>query len=280
MSSKPVFKSAEGRERILSRYRSLITRLPIPYTERMVSTSFGETYLLEAGQKDAPPVLLLHGSCSNSAMWIGDIPVLSGQYRVVCADIIGEAGNSDPYRLTLTTDEYARWVGEVLDALEVRRSAIIGNSLGGWIALQTASLFPERITHLVLIAPAGLVPIRPGYLFRLLFHALRGKKGKESLSRLMFGKEDIPAEAIEVSNLIMDNYHPIMGALRVLTDNELNRLSMPVLYIAGANDVTADTKKAAGRLERCVPDVVINRIPNHGHVIYDAMDQALPFLQR
>jgi pimeloyl-ACP methyl ester carboxylesterase len=280
MALKPVFKSAEGREKILSRYRSLIARLPVPYKESMVATSFGETYLLEAGREEAPPVLMLHGSCSNSAMWIGDIPALSERHRVLCADIVGEAGNSAPNRLRLATDDYARWTGEVLDALEIRRSALVGNSLGGWIALQTASLFPERITHLVLIAPSGLVPIRPGYLFRLLYHGMRGEKGMESLARLMYGGDAVPAEVIEVSRLIMDNYNPIMCALRVLTDSELGRLAMPVLYIAGANDVTADTKKAADRLRRLVPHAGIERIPDHGHVVYDTMDRVMPFLSQ
>ncbi|MBP7401295.1 MAG: alpha/beta hydrolase [Clostridia bacterium] len=278
MKEKPVFKSEQGRDRILTRYRSLIERLPVPYRERAVPTSFGGTYVLEAGGEELPPVLLLHGSCSNSAMWIGDIGPLSAAHRVLCVDIVGEAGNSAPNRPALSGDGYARWLGEVLDGLGIPKTDLIGNSLGGWIALQFAALYPDRIAHMVLIAPSGIVPTRPSYLLRLLFHAAQGKKGMAALARLMYGSDDVPEEVVEVSTMIMDNYNPIVGALPVLSDERMGRLAMPVLYIVGADDVTADTGKAAERLRRLVPKAQIERIPNHGHVVFDTMDRVVPFL--
>ncbi len=278
MKSVPVFKSEAGRERILAVFRSQIGRIPVPVRERTLATSFGETYLLEAGREEDPPVFLFHGSCSNSAMWIGDIAALSGSRHVLCVDILGEAGNSAPNRPDLASDVYARWVGEILDALEMPSADFIGNSLGGWLALQFATRHPERVSRLVLLAPSGIVPIRLSFIVRSIYHASRGRKGIETLSRLIYGEDDIPREAVETSWLIMENYNPILGALPVYTDAQLGRLSMPVLYIAGEDDVTVDTRKAAERLKRLVPQTFAVRLPNNGHVVIGTMDRVVPFL--
>jgi len=46
----------------------------------------------------------------------------------------------------------------------LERTVIIGNSLGGWMALKFATAYPERVSRLVLLASAGLAPIRPRFL--------------------------------------------------------------------------------------------------------------------
>jgi pimeloyl-ACP methyl ester carboxylesterase len=87
--------------------------------------------MLTAGQDSKPPVILLHGSCSNSAFWFPEIMALSNEYRVYAVDIIGEAGNSEEYRPDINSDAFALWMKEVLDSLSLERPIMIGNSLGG-----------------------------------------------------------------------------------------------------------------------------------------------------
>jgi pimeloyl-ACP methyl ester carboxylesterase len=73
-----------------------------------------------------------------------ELSALSGRRRVYAVDIVGEAGNSADNRPPLRTDAYADWLGEVLDALGHDSAAVVGNSLGGWIALKFAVTYPQR----------------------------------------------------------------------------------------------------------------------------------------
>jgi len=67
--------------------------------------------------QETVPIILLHGSCSNSAFWFPEIMTLSNNFRVYAVDIVGEAGNSEEYRPDLSSDAFALWMKDVLDAL-------------------------------------------------------------------------------------------------------------------------------------------------------------------
>lgn len=112
MKNKSVFKSQEGREKVLSYYNQVLNFFP--FEKRYVSTSFGKTFILQSGNKDMPPVILLHGSCSNSAFWFSEISALSENYNVFAIDIIGEAGNSEEVRLDINSDDYPVWLKRCL----------------------------------------------------------------------------------------------------------------------------------------------------------------------
>ncbi|MDR7811674.1 hypothetical protein [Lacrimispora sp.] len=62
-----VFKSPEGKERVLSIYNQILCQFPAK--QRYADTIYGKTFVLECGLPENPPLLLLHGSCSNSAFW-------------------------------------------------------------------------------------------------------------------------------------------------------------------------------------------------------------------
>ena len=87
-------------------------------------------------------------------------PPLLSFARFVRVDLPG-SGGSEPRREALRSLEArAETVLGLADELEIRKFGIIGHSMGGGTALLTASLAPERVSHLVLIAPMGLRPHR------------------------------------------------------------------------------------------------------------------------
>ena len=278
MKTNTVFRTEEGKVKVLTYYKELLCSLPVSCQEKFVKTSFGETYLLEAGNIDNPVMLLFHGSCSNSAMWFGDIGALSRQYRVLAVDIIGEAGNSAENRLDLISDGYAQWIRELMDALCIQKAILMGNSFGGWMSLKFATAFPERVNKLVLIATSGITPTRLSFILKSIYFTMRGEKGLKYMNKMIFGTEKIPKEVTEFSNLIMKNFKPMMGALPIYTDEQLKRLTMPVLYIAGEKDVTVDTGKTEDRIIKFMPSAQIHLLKDSGHVIYNILDTILPFL--
>jgi pimeloyl-ACP methyl ester carboxylesterase len=280
MLEKTPFKSEEGKQAILGWYQKLLDHWPHPHNERMIDTTFGQTFLLEAGEKGLPVLLLFHGSCSNSAMWLSDMEKLSSHYHVFSVDILGEAGKSAENRPDMKSDSYERWIMELMDALQAEKAVLMGNSLGGWMALKAAAAYPGRVEKLVLIAPSGIVNAKTSFLFKSILYASKGEKGMDALNRMICGHAPLPPEVTEAQKLIMNHFNPRIGGLPVLSDQDLNHLAMPVLYIAGENDCTTDTKKAAQRLKKRVNNTRVEIIQGNGHVVYNAMSIVLPFLEK
>ncbi|MFB0919437.1 MAG: alpha/beta hydrolase [Oscillospiraceae bacterium] len=270
---KSVFKTETARDEVRAYYNQVLSRFP--FGQQYFETSFGQTFLLTAGAESNPPVILLHGSCSNSAFWFPEIMALSKSFRVYAVDIIGEAGNSEEYRPDLISDAFAIWMKDVLTALGIKKTVLIGNSLGGWMALKFATAYPECVSRIVLIASAGLAEIHMQFLRDV--EQTRQADGTAPVNSGIIGEQSIPKEVLDFMNLIVESYNPIQD-LPVYTDEQLQRLNMPVLFIDGENDVIIDSEESAQRLLRLIPSAVIRLLPNCGHVVTNSIEYIFPFL--
>jgi len=275
-----VFTSEAGRRIILAHYRKLLDTFDFEYQERYIATEYGLTYVLESGNPDFPPLLLFHGSSSNSAVWFADIGELAQHFHVFAVDIIGDAGHSDQSRPDPKSDGYSLWIRDLFDGLGIEKASIIGNSLGGWICIKFAAAFPERVEKLVMIASSGITPVRATFTLKMLYYFFLGDRGRESLIRLFFEKDKVPPDIIAFSNMIADHFVPMTGKLPAVTDEKLKKLIMPVLYIAGEDDPTVNTAKSARRLRKTVAHPTVILLKNKGHLIYNVLDKVIPFLQK
>jgi pimeloyl-ACP methyl ester carboxylesterase len=130
-----IYASAAGGRAVQRRYREILGLWPIPNERLTIQTREGDTFVVTCGPQDAPPLLLLHGSGGNTAMWMGDVADWGQDFRVYAIDLVGEPGLSAPSRPRLASEAYALWLDDVLRALDVPRVSIVGVSLGGWLAL-------------------------------------------------------------------------------------------------------------------------------------------------
>ena len=101
-----------------------------------------------------PPVVLLHANGETARDWRWVVPALAREHRVVALGLPGLGG-------TAPTDDHrpgplAEWLVGVLDALDLPTATLVGNSLGGLVALQAAVDHPDRVERLVLVDAAGL----------------------------------------------------------------------------------------------------------------------------
>jgi pimeloyl-ACP methyl ester carboxylesterase len=94
-------------------------------------------------------VVLLHGFLESSAVWEEYIRLLSKQYRVVAIDLPGH-GHSDCFGYVHDMEMMALAVKAVLDKLGLRKYVMIGHSMGGYVALAFAELFPDNLRGLAL----------------------------------------------------------------------------------------------------------------------------------
>ena len=268
-----VFKTEAGRDKLRAYYSHVLSQFP--FEQQYVETTFGKTFMLTAGQESNPPIILLHGSCSNSAFWFPEIMALSNNFKVYAVDIIGEAGNSEEVRPNLSSDAFALWMKDVLGALGLERIALIGNSLGGWMALKFATAYPEYVSMLILVASSGLAQIRPQFLLNV--GEAQQTDGTVPVSPSIIGEQSLPKEVLDFMNLIVESYNPIQD-LPVYTDQQLQRLNMPVLFIDGEDDVIIDAKGSAQRLSHLIPSAEIRLLPNCGHVVTNSLEYIIPFL--
>jgi pimeloyl-ACP methyl ester carboxylesterase len=111
-------------------------------------------------------LLLIHGMAGSSETWRAVIPQLSKKYRVVAPDLLGHGQSAKP-RGDYSLGAFAVWLRDLLDELGVTRATIIGQSLGGGVAMQFVYQHPDYCQRLVLISSGGLGP-DVGWTLRLL----------------------------------------------------------------------------------------------------------------
>lgn len=167
----------------------------------------------------------------------------------------------------------------MFDNLFIQKAVVIGNSLGGWLALKFAVTFPDYVNKLVLIAASGITPVLDSFMLQSLKFANGSDKDElNAMQDSVIGNDTVPKEVADFISLILENFIPITEALPVFSDEQILKLNMPVLYIAGEEDVTVDTKKTAQRLRSLIPRSEIHLIINCGHAVMNSAEFIKPFL--
>src|SRR4051812_17244251 len=104
-----------------------------------------------------PALLLVHGMAGSSATWGPVLRPLSRDFTVIAPDLLGH-GQSEKPRGDYSLGAFASLLRDLLVALGHDRATVVGQSLGGGIAMQFAYQFPERCERLVLVGSGGLGP--------------------------------------------------------------------------------------------------------------------------
>ncbi len=113
-------------------------------------TTYKNTKIVFSDTGKGNTVVLLHGFLENSTMWKYLAPVLAKKNRVVCIDLLGH-GQTDCLGYVHTMEDMADAVHQVLSELKIRKAVFVGHSMGGYVALAFAELYPEFMKGLVLL---------------------------------------------------------------------------------------------------------------------------------
>jgi len=275
-----IYRTEAGGRELERRYREALRAWPVPCEHLRVPTREGETFVVASGPRDAPPLLLFHGSGTNAAMWRDDVVSWAEHFRVYAVDMIGEPGLSAPSRPPLESDAYALWLDDTLRELGVTRASVVGASLGGWLALDYATRRPERVERLVLMCPGGIGRQKYDWMLKALFLKPFGQWGQRRTVATVAGLTDARARAFRDSlALTFTHFRPRKEPLPVFPDDALRRLAMPVLVIAGERDAMFDSRDTARRLEESVPHATVRILPGIGHSVMGQTASVLAFLR-
>jgi pimeloyl-ACP methyl ester carboxylesterase len=129
-------------------------------TGEMVDAGGIRTHFHDVGPRDGAPVLMLHGSGPGVSAWANwrlNMDALAGAgYRVLAPDLVGFGATEAPGDVYYSLGTWCEHVFAFMDAVGADSAAVVGNSLGGRIALDLATHKPERITKMVLMGAPGV----------------------------------------------------------------------------------------------------------------------------
>jgi pimeloyl-ACP methyl ester carboxylesterase len=199
---------------------------------------------VEAGDPKGDPLLLLHGFTDSSRSFSPMVPYL-GRYRLLIPDQRGH-GASDAPECCYGSSQFAYDARLFLDALGVKRAAVVGHSLGSMVAISLAAEHPDRVSKIVLIGSTALVPVRRGDWLYESATAVNGKLDPSS----QFAKDWHPANQptsvdAQFATAMNDELLRIPGyvwrsVVRELSDVPVGRhasdISAPVLVLSGGKD--------------------------------------------
>jgi len=125
-----------------------------------VQTPAGALSVTEAGS--GPPVLLIHGLGATKVSFLPTVAALADRHRAIAVDLPGFGDSDKPLRAPYHAAYFAAAMTGLLDALEIERADVVGNSMGGRVAIEMGLRTPERVRRLGLLAPSlGWLRDRP-----------------------------------------------------------------------------------------------------------------------
>lgn len=251
-------------------YSIMLEHWEVPFQERDIETTFGVTHIIEFGETQKPPLVLLHGGGGNSTMWFPNIVEFTKHFHVYAIDIIGEMGKSNDARMSYATNDYPTWLREVFQALSLTRANLLGTSLGATLSIQFAIRSPDFIDQLVLVAPPSLEKMNRGFVLRGLISALFPTR---SITKLFYRYITSPNSLVPPSWALEDQIvrskaqRLNSNAIPVVTDHELSELPESTLLILGKDDNIYPIDAAVNKVKKAAPQVTIAVIKNAGHVV-------------
>ncbi|MCH8062245.1 MAG: alpha/beta fold hydrolase, partial [Chloroflexi bacterium] len=127
--------------------------IKLPGESRYITVDGIRIHYVVAGE--GRPVMLIHGLGASVVTWRDNIAALSQSHRVYAIDLPGHGDSAKP-DIGYEPDAIVECIGKLVDELGIERPAIIGNSVGGALAMMFAFRFPDLVSGLVLVGSAGL----------------------------------------------------------------------------------------------------------------------------
>lgn len=256
------------------------TGKPVPEGHYAVLANGRRVHYLDEGPRTGPVVVFLHGSgngASGYSNFKGNYPALAAAgYRCVLPDLVGFGYSDKPADVEYPLAFFVECVAQTLDAIGVERCTLLGNSLGGAVALGFALEHPARVERLVLMAPGGLNDL-PDYLampgMAAMFATLQSKEPL-TVERMkeFFVKAFVVNPACVDDALVRERFElmklqnpQVMKTMRVpnLTAR-LGEIKCPTLTLWGLNEQMMP-ESGILRLAKGLPDCRMVLVPNCGH---------------
>ena len=236
---------------------------------------------------EGPALVLIHGLGASWQSWLEQVPEFCQDHRVVAMDLPG-FGCSDMPSEDISIEYYANWTFRLLDELGIESAAVVGNSMGGFIAAEMAIRRPERVQRLAVVSAAvfwqtyrraqplvQLARMSDAIVARALTRvtddiATRPRLRAWALATAGFRyphliSKELAHEMVRSARRT-DGFLPGLEAIADFPlEEELPKISCPALIVWGAHDTLVPVKDAK-RMEELIPDARRTVFERTGHV--------------
>jgi len=224
------------------------------------------------------PLVLLHGYPIDHHVWDRIIPFLENAFDLIIPDLRG-FGQSTTIDTPYTMDDFASDIAGLLDHLGISKTAIAGHSMGGYVALAFARLYPERVSGLGLIASQLLAdpPDRKDGRYKSAEDvANNGIMGVVDAMTTKFTADEQLRDFVRTS---MQKQQPAayIGALKAMAERQdatplLSSVNYPVVLIHGDSDVLIPIQRAR-EVKAILASALLVEIAGAGHLpMMDAVE--------
>lgn len=245
----------------------------MPISEQLIDVKGNTVRYYEAGEPHQRSLLLLHGGFGDAWLhWSDVMTELEAEYHLIAPDLPGY-GQSQPLP-GLTIEKLLTWTLDLMQALGLEQTGIIGQSFGGLVGRLLAAQYPNRIPVLILVN-GGVIPSVPGLarflartpgLGRFVFKRISGSTTSRSGLAGVFEDGDLLTdEFVQRVGANVDGLTTLMQALSASTIPEKRTPRIPVLLLWGEED--AITPRIVGEhIHRNIPDSKLSLIANCRHM--------------
>lgn len=238
------------------------------------------------GRRDAPAIILLHGSNADLHTWQPWVDALKDTYRVIRFDQIGHGLTGPSIHGQYAMDDFVGDVDQVADHLGLDKFVLGGNSMGGGIAVGYALAHPDRVSGLVLVDAAGAPVMRPEKSGGNIGFAIAAMPGVNQIMKYITPRslveksfrQSISNQALATPDTI-DRYWELLRypgnraatiarfntARTPFTAEQVASITAPALIIWGQEDALIPVG-AADWYHQALPNSTILTLPGIGHL--------------
>jgi len=265
-----IYFTPQVQTEMMAIYDAKLAQWPTPYETRYVDTSYGKVHVIISGPEDAPRVLLLNAGQMSGWSWMTNVGALNEQYRTYAIDTIGEPGKSklsDINHFPQNGSDWSDLLVEITDELGVEKAFVVGASNGGFIALNYAIHYPERIEKMALLGAMGLTPSTNENIMRITYSQMFPLKWvQDNTIQWSFGDDPELRAQINDWFCLVFQTAPQQSPPITMKAEELQQVKVPTLAVLGTNDNLMGDLEAVKKLASNVPGIKIVEIET-GHLM-------------
>lgn len=269
-----IYKSEKGKSEILNLYDNQLNRLGILYKDKWISTSFGQTHLVETGNFDGIPLLVFHGGNATTAYNLLTCDFLFKDFHIYAVDSIGHPGKSAEVSLSHINYDYGKWVSDVIDGLGFTKIACFGGSFGAGIIAKAMCVVPEKIDIAVLYVPSGIKNAPSVKNMRMMMPMImywitqKDKWLKKCMLPMAVKEENITDDIYETAKLSI-NYSKIKSGMPSNISKKLiKNYVAPTLVLAAEKDCLFPGKGVLQQSKKIFRNVKTYLLKERGHMSF------------
>ena len=224
---------------------------------------------------EGPVALFIHGFPLDSSMWIEQLEDLGSLRRCIAVDLRGFGRSAPVTGAPLTMEQHAADLAAVLDLVSAEQADIIGLSMGGYVAMAFADMYPDRVRSLALIDTRSGADSDEGKAGRNAMAERLLDEGRNAIAETMESGLLSPQATIAVRARLRSMveacpYETIVGALGGMRDRPdrtavLRQIAVPAAVIVGEQDTVAPPTEAEA-MAVALPDAALTIVPGAGHM--------------